>query len=138
MFSKLLLIFIGIPFLEMMILIKMGEMFGFWSALMLIVMTGFLGALLAKIQGMRAWNSIQYELHQGNMPGEQMIDALLIFIAGILLMTPGLLTDIAGFLLLIPASRYLFKRWLRKKFEEMLRNSREGGPPPASFHYFIR
>ena len=127
MFGKLLLLFIGIPFIEMMILIKLGEYFGFWSALYLIVITGIIGAALARLEGMRTWRAIQEALQAGEMPAEKMIDALLVLIAGIVLITPGLLTDLAGFLLLIPYTRYWFKRWLRKKFDELLLRSRQSG-----------
>jgi len=133
MFAKLLLIFIGIPFIEMMILIKLGEIFGFWTTLWIVILTGILGATLARLEGMRAWINLQNALNQGEMPGEHMIDALLILVAGIVLITPGLLTDLAGFLILIPWTRTLFKRWLRKKFDEMRRRAEEGGravPPP--------
>jgi len=134
MFGKLLAAFILIPFLEMMILIKLGEMFGFFSALALIVVTGFAGALAARIQGVKTWAVIQSELQAGRLPAEEMIDGLLIFVAGILLITPGLLTDMTGLLMLIPPTRYLLKRWLRTKFDEMLR--RPGGDG-FQYRFFI-
>ena len=120
MFTKLLLLFIGIPFLEMMILIKLGEVMGFASTLLLIIGTGVLGAAAAKAQGMRAWLSLQAELNQGRMPGDQMLDALLIFTAGLLLITPGLLTDLFGFFLLIPLARSWIKDWMRRKIEKAM------------------
>ena len=137
MFGKLLLIFIGIPFLEMMLLIKLGEAMGFWTTIWLVIVTGFVGALAARVQGMRAWLNLQAELNAGRPPGEQMIDALLIFVAGLVLITPGLLTDIAGFLLLIPLTRKLFKQWLRRKFDDMIRNSRDGGGG-GNAQFFVR
>jgi len=133
----LLLIFIGIPLLEMMILIKLGEVFGFWTTLSIVVITGLLGAFLARLEGLRAWLSVQKALNGGQMPGEHMLDAFLILIAGALLITPGLLTDVFGFFLLIPWTRYLFKRWLRKRFDDMIRKSQEGGSS-TGFHFFIR
>jgi len=137
MFQRLLLIFIGIPVIEMMILIKLGEIYGFWGTFMLVIFTGFLGAFLAQLEGLRAWLNIQQAMAAGDIPGEQMIDALLIFVAGIVLITPGLLTDVAGFLLLIPQTRFWFKRWLRKKFDEMLKRSRETGSG-SDFRFFIQ
>ncbi len=127
MFGKLLLIFIGIPFIEMMILIKLGEAFGFWATLWLVLITGVLGATLARLEGLRAWINLQRALQAGEMPGEHMMDAILILIAGVVLITPGLLTDVAGFLILIPWTRKHFKRWLRKKFDDMIRRSQGGG-----------
>lgn len=125
MFSKLLLIFIGVPFFEMLILIKLGEVLGFFWTIMLVIVTGFLGALAARIQGVKAWMTLQQELQCGRMPGEQMIDALLIFSAGILLMTPGLLTDITGFFLLVPITRSWMKKWAKNKIDQHLNRQRE-------------
>jgi UPF0716 protein FxsA len=137
MFYKLLLIFIGIPTIEMLILIKLGEMLGFFNTVMLIVVTGLLGSVLARIQGARAIINIQSALAAGQMPAEEIIDAFLIFVAGILLITPGLLTDIAGFLLLIPTTRNALKRWMRRKIDEaFLRAS--GNGRGADFRIFIR
>ncbi|HXV27728.1 MAG TPA: FxsA family protein [bacterium] len=136
MFGTLLLIFIGIPFLEMLILIKMGEMFGFWATLTLVVVTGVVGATFARIEGLRAWNNVQKALNAGEMPGEHAVDAFLILIAGFLLITPGLLTDLVGLLLLIPWTRYGIKRWLRIKFDEMLRRARERGGQ-ADIRFFL-
>jgi len=126
----LLLIFVGIPLIEMMILIKLGAVMGFWNTMLLVIGTGVLGAYLARIEGMRTWLNIQNAMKAGDMPAEKMIDAFLILIAGVLLITPGLLTDITGFLLLVPQSRFLFRQWLRKKFDEALKRAREQGNNP--------
>ena len=123
MFAKLLLIFISIPLLEILIFIKMGEAFGFWPTVVIVIVTGFMGAFLARIEGIRTWLAIQEELRNGRMPAEKMMDALILFVAGIFLITPGLLTDISGLLLLIPGPRFLVKRWLRKKFDELMGSS---------------
>jgi UPF0716 protein FxsA len=70
------------------------------------------------------WLEIQHELSQGNMPADKLVDGLLILIGGIVLLTPGLLTDIFGFMLLIPITRNLFKRAIRKKFRDMADSGR--------------
>jgi len=119
MFGKLLFIFIGIPLVEILILIKLGELMGFWATVGLVIVTGILGATLARFQGLRVWLRIQNELQAGRIPAAEMVDGLIIFCAGLVLLTPGLLTDILGFLLLIPFTRAVFKLWLRKKFEAM-------------------
>jgi UPF0716 protein FxsA len=134
--GKLLVLFITIPLLEMLILIKMGEAFGFWTTVALVIVTGFIGAVLARIEGFRTWLAIRAELRENRLPAEKMMDALLLFVAGVLLITPGVLTDIAGFLLLIPATRVLFKRWLRKQFDKLRYPPRGGGFTDAPF--FIR
>ena len=90
--------------------------------LALVILTGFVGAYLARMQGMRTMLRVRSQLQQGMMPAEDLIDAVIIFVAGIVLLTPGLLTDIAGLLLLFPATRFHFKRWLRKKFDQWMQN----------------
>ena len=120
MLAKLILLFVGIPFIEMMLLIKLGEVFGFWNTILLVVGTGVLGAYLAKAQGFLIWLQIQQELQTGRMPAEKLIDGFLILIGGIVLLTPGLLTDIFGFALLVPFSRNIFKKWIRSKLEMMV------------------
>lgn len=122
MFGKLLLLFISIPLLEILILIKMGEAYGFWSTVLLVIVTGFVGAVIARLEGFRTWTNIQNELRAGRVPAEKLVDALILFAAGILLVTPGLLTDIVGLLLLIPWTRFWSKRWLRKKFDSLIVN----------------
>ena len=119
MFLKLAFLFIAMPFIEVMVLVKMGQQIGFVDTMLIVILTGVLGAVLARWQGVKVWWAIQRELQQGMMPASKMIDGLLIFAAGLVLITPGLLTDLLGFLLLIPASRDVFKKWLYKKLEAM-------------------
>lgn len=119
MFFKLALLFIVLPFIELAILVKLGSEIGFWDTILIVIFTGLLGAALARWQGLTVWLNIQQELQRGVMPAEQMIDGLLIFAAGLVLLTPGLITDFLGILLLIPPSRAVFKRWIKNKFVEM-------------------
>ncbi len=116
MFQRLLFLFIAIPLVEILILIRLGEIMGFWPTVLLVIGTGILGAGLARLYGWTLWLEIQAELQQGRMPTDKMMDGLLVLIGGIVLLTPGLLTDITGFLLLIPPTRAMAKVWLRKIF----------------------
>ncbi len=118
MLSRLLFLFIAVPLIEIMLLIKMGEQIGFWPTVFIQVGTGILGATLARLQGLLVWNKITRELQSGRIPTQDMINGMLIFAAGIVLMTPGLLTDLAGFAMLIPFTRNLFKAWMRQQFEK--------------------
>ncbi len=122
MFSRLLALFIGIPLIEILILIKLGEVMGFWNTILLVIGTGFVGAYLAKLYGLTIWYQIQQELQMGRMPAEKLVDGLLILVGGIVLLTPGLLTDILGILLLIPVTRLIFKRWLWERLKVMAEN----------------
>lgn len=120
MFLKLFLAFTLIPILELYILIKIGTYLGAFNTIMIVILTGILGAYLAKSEGYRTVAKIRESLNNGVLPAEEMIDALLIFIAGALLLTPGILTDLSGILLLIPFTRKHFKIWLRKKFDRWI------------------
>jgi len=118
MFLKLFLAFTLIPAMEIYLLIQIGSVIGALNTLLIIIFTGIAGAYLARLEGMRTLLKIQSSLQQGIMPAEEMIDALIILIAGIVLLTPGFLTDITGLLLLVPQIRLVVKRWLRKKFDQ--------------------
>jgi UPF0716 protein FxsA len=126
MFPKLLLLFIALPLLELAILVKLGEVIGFWPTIGLVVITGILGASLAWAQGFMIYTRIQSELAAGRIPTGELVDGLLILIGGIVLLTPGLLTDLFGFALLIPWIRVLFKQWLQRKFSGMVQRGQTG------------
>ena len=117
MLLKLFLAFTIIPIIEIYLLIEIGSMFGALTAVALVIFTGFLGAFLARMQGLQTLYRIQESLREGRMPSGELLDALLIGIAGLVLLTPGFLTDSAGFLLLIPATRNSIKYWLRRQIE---------------------
>ena len=117
MLLKLFLAFTIIPIIEIYLLIEIGSMFGALTAVSLVIITGFLGAFLARMQGLQTLYRIQESLREGRMPSGELLDALLIVIAGLVLLTPGFLTDSVGFLLLIPATRNSIKNWLRRQIE---------------------
>ena len=117
MLLKLFLAFTIIPIIEIYLLIEIGSIFGALTAVILVILTGFLGAFLARMQGLQTLYRIQESLREGRMPSGELLDALLIVIAGLVLLTPGFLTDSAGFLLLIPATRNSIKYWLRHQIE---------------------
>ena len=117
MFLKLFLAFTLIPAAEIYVFIKIGGFIGALNTVLIIIITGILGAYLARLEGMRTLYKIRENLHQGIMPTEELIDALIILSAGIMLLTPGFLTDIAGLMLLVPYTRFYVKRWLKKKFD---------------------
>lgn len=122
MFLKLLAAFLLIPIIELALLIQLGRWIGLGWTLALVLVTGFLGAALARRHGFRAWVAIRDELRAGRVPASALADGLLILIGGIVLLTPGLLTDLFGFAMLVPASRNAFKRVLRRRFERAVRH----------------
>lgn len=121
MFSWLLTAFIVIPLAELWLLVKLGGYFGVVPTLLLVVVTGIAGAWLARTQGLLVLMTVQRDLAEGRMPTPALIDGAMILVAGVLLITPGLITDTAGFLLLVPPVRALVRGWLRRKLEKKLR-----------------
>ncbi len=119
-FTKLVILFVGLPLVELAILIKLGTLIGVVPTISIVFLTGILGAALARSQGIRVWIGIQNELQSGRIPAEGLLDGMLVLIGGVVLLTPGIITDMFGFFLLIPWSRLWLKRWLRKKFEQMM------------------
>ncbi len=117
MLLKLFLAFTIIPVVEIYLLIQIGTIFGALTSIALVIVTGFLGAYLARIQGLQTLFRIQKSLREGQMPSGELLDALLIVIAGLVLLTPGFLTDAFGFLLLIPNTRTAIKQWLHRQIE---------------------
>jgi UPF0716 protein FxsA len=114
---SLLLLFIVVPAVELALLIEVGTRIGTPATIAIIVGTGIAGAALAKQQGLRTIQKIQGQLDTGALPTGALVDGVIILIAGALLVTPGLLTDVAGFLCLVPVTRALAKRALQRRFE---------------------
>ena len=121
MLLKLFLAFTIVPVLEIYLLIKVGTLIGALQTVMIVIATGFIGASLARAQGLQTMMKVRESLNRGELPAEGLMDAFLIFFAGIVLLTPGFITDIAGLLMLYPPTRFLFKKWLRKKFDAWVR-----------------
>lgn len=118
--GRLILVFTIVPLAELYILIKIGSHIGGFNTILLVLMTTVLGALLARLQGLRTLRQIQLSLSQGQIPAEELIDGVLILFGGILLVIPGVLTDLFALVLLLPVTRTYFKRWLRRRFDRMM------------------
>jgi len=117
---KLLLLFIFVPLVELVLLLYLADVFSWQFTLLLVIVTGLAGTLLARSQGWRTWVRIRGELATGHMPAESLLDAVLIFVAGALLLTPGMLTDALGISLLVPWCRNGYRRrlvaWFKSRF----------------------
>ncbi len=120
MLLGLFFLFTLVPLLELYLLIRLGAYIGAVDTIAIVIGTGVAGGLLAKSQGLAVLDRMRAELNQGRLPAESLFDGLLILIAGTMLITPGLLTDGLGLLLLIPWSRQAFKSWLKKKIQEKI------------------
>jgi UPF0716 protein FxsA len=118
MFARLFLLFITVPLIELFLFLVIGQKIGILPTFAIILLTGVLGATLARSQGLKVLAKYQQSIAQGKLPHEAVIDGLLILIAGALLLTPGFLTDAIGFLLLAPATRQI----VRSRLEASLRD----------------
>lgn len=106
------LIFVLIPLIEIYFLIEIGSMVGVGWTILLVVFTALLGAFLVQVQGINTFFRVQNQVAQGTLPAMEMIEGLLLFVAGALLLTPGFFTDSIGFILLVPPLRRALIRYV--------------------------
>ncbi len=120
MFLKLLLLFIVTPLVEMAILIELGRRFGTWHTIGIVLLTGLIGASLAKVQGLQVYRNLMSSLYNGELPHNYLIEGLLLLIGGALLITPGVLTDLVGFVLVLPWTRSLVRERVKSQLRKRL------------------
>ncbi len=101
----LLLLFVGLPLLEFALLVRVYKALGLGNTIALVIVTGVVGSALARRQGLSVLRQMEARLAAGQVPGSQLGHGALIFAAGLLLITPGILTDVLGILLLVPVVR---------------------------------
>ena len=116
MFAKLFLLFAILPIVEIALLINMGDVIGGWNTVAIVIITAFLGAHLVRKEGINTLATAQQKMQSGEMPGQQMAEGLLLLVAGVLLVTPGFITDGIGFLFSMPFTRPLIATSLMKQF----------------------
>lgn len=118
--ARLFLLFILVPLAESYLLYLMGSLVGFWPTLALVLITAALGAFLGKREGLRVWREWRGALARGQLPEEGILGGVLVLIGAVLLVAPGVLTDLAGLLLMIPQSRRVVARIVRKHLEKRI------------------
>jgi UPF0716 protein FxsA len=116
MFGRLLLLFVFLPMIELYLLIMLGARIGPMPTIGLIVLTGILGATLARQQGLSTLAKIQNELRQGRAPTQELAEGAMILVGGLVLLTPGILTDIFGFAMLVPGIRKSLAKQFKVRF----------------------
>ncbi len=122
MILRLFFLFAIVPVIELYLLIRIGSVIGALNTIVIVIATAAAGAFFTRREGLRTMQRIRMNMSRGIMPSQEMFDAVLIFVAGLVLITPGFLTDITGFLLLIPHSRAVIKRFITQKANEWLQN----------------
>ena len=120
MFVRLLLLFTLVPIVELAVLIEIGQHLGMLPTVALVLATGALGAALARREGIQAFHRLRDSIGQGSFPGEAILDGVLILGGGLLLLTPGILTDLLGFAALVPGTRYFIKYYLKTAIERRI------------------
>ena len=115
--GKLLLLFTVVPFVELYLLMWVADHVGFWTTLGLVVLTGVLGAAMARAEGLRVLRSWQHALAEGRLPEDGVVSGVLVLVGGVLLVTPGVLTDGVGFALLFPPTRRVVAAVLTARLE---------------------
>ncbi len=118
--AKLLLLFTIVPLVELFLLVLLGNAVGFWPTLALVIVTAVAGTFLAKREGLKVWRAWRESIARGEMPEEGILGGVLVLLGGELLITPGVLTDVAGVLLLIPASRRFVAKHVRARLEDRI------------------
>lgn len=112
MLFYLIILFTVVPVIELMLLVRIGARIGLLPTVALVLVTGMVGAALARFEGWRTLRQIQEELSLGQMPGEALVQGAMIVVAGALLMAPGVLTDVFGLAILVPPLRHYCARYL--------------------------
>ncbi|SDL09967.1 FxsA family protein [Natronincola ferrireducens] len=120
MLLKLILLFTIVPIVELALLLKLSGYIGIWYTLLIVFLTGIVGAYLAKSEGKGVLRRIKLEMSQGRMPGDELINGMCIIVGGALLLTPGVFTDVMGFSLVIPVIRGAIKTIVKKKIKRMI------------------
>jgi UPF0716 protein FxsA len=122
------LLLLVVPILEIATIIAVGRVIGGWQTLVLLLLESALGAWLVRREGARTWAALVEALNTGRMPSRQLADAALVLVGGTLLLTPGFLTDIVGFFLILPLTRPLARRALEAVVARRLLGGFFGGP----------
>ncbi|HIF9359541.1 TPA: FxsA family protein [Photobacterium damselae] len=117
MFPILLLLFIFVPIIEIALFIQVGGFLGLWPTIALVLITAVVGASLVRSQGLATLTSVQNRLQQGELPAQQIVEGVMLAVAGVLLLTPGFMTDCMGMTILLPAPR----AWLAKQLMQRVK-----------------
>lgn len=103
-----------VPIVEIAVIVQVGHLIGFWPTVALLLLESALGAWLVKREGARAWRALQGAVRTGHLPGRELTDAALVLVGGTLLLTPGFVTDVVGFLFVLPFTRPVARRLVQR------------------------
>lgn len=121
MLPLLLLLFVVFPIAELALLIAVGQRLGLATIVTIVVGTGIVGVGVVRAQGIRTFQRVVQVARAGSFPGEELLDGAVTLAGGLLLVAPGLLSDLLGLAALLPGTRHLIKAWLRRAVRRRLR-----------------
>jgi UPF0716 protein FxsA len=129
----LVLALLLVPIVEIYVIVKVGQTIGAGPTILLLIADGVLGAWLIRHEGRRAWQALMQTLAAGRMPTRELADGALVLIGGTLLIAPGFLTDILGYLLVLPFTRPLVRgsvvRWAASRVKVVIPPGTPGPRP---------
>ena len=127
--ALLVLLFLVVPIVELYVIIQVGQEIGALNTIGLLLVISFVGAWLAKREGLGVWRRLNAQMAAGQVPAGEIVDGFLILLAAALLVTPGFLTDVLAIVLLIPPTRALVRRALRRRFMSKVQIYRSAASP---------
>jgi UPF0716 protein FxsA len=131
MFRILFALFIVVPIIEITVLMQVGELIGAWPTVAIVIVSAWLGAKYVRKQGLATLQSVQTKMAQGEMPSGEIVTGVMLLVAGVLLVTPGFVTDIFGLLLLIPSVRKALSNAVQKQLK-----TSQGSTFSANSHFY--
>ncbi len=126
----LLLLFIVIPVIEITVLINVGQAIGAWYTVGLVLLSAFIGVNMLRYQGLSTLARAQQRMNEGQIPGNEMVEGIVLAVGGALLLTPGFVTDVIGFFCLIPFTRQRLAKLLMSRFTLVAMSRRQDGFSP--------
>jgi len=120
MLRALILLLIVVLPVDLFLLVELARLTSLWVTVGLVVLTALVGLLAARVQGWLVWQKIRLDLHHGVLPADGLLEAILLLAAGVLLLTPGLLTDGIGLVLLIRGPRRAVREWIKSRLKEAI------------------
>lgn len=134
MLGWLLLLFTVVPALEIALFLRVGGVLGVPGSVGLVLLTGIVGASLARAQGLAVLLRVQQTLGRGELPSRDLLDGALVLVGGVLLLTPGFLTDCVGLSLLLPPSRALIAAGVLRAVRGSMQSQADGSTSWGGFH----
>jgi UPF0716 protein FxsA len=132
MLLPLVLLFIVVPIAELAVVIQVGQAIGVWWTVAILVLDSILGSVLMRAQGRTTWRRFNDAIAAGKVPAREVLDGALVIFGGLLLLTPGFITDFLGLLLLIPPTRALVRAVLARRLTHRMVASMSGPPVARS------